>query len=266
MDGGGRRRFRVAYAQDEAFGGYFPDTIESLEALGADLVEFSPLRDEALPDGVGLVMIGCGLPDHHAEELASNLSMIAALGEHVCLGRRIYSEGGGTAYLGREHDDRRPSLPRCRHPAVRRQVYRRLLRRRSRSHGRLLHDSWLGPRGTVVRGYQSGRWRLIPGLERFECPACFGALSAEGDWFFHHHAVGSLLHLHLARCRRSSPPSRGPIGPRSSARPPAASPSASPIARGATTSVTIANRPTAETLRRIPGDEPPRRAFRDGFT
>jgi cobyrinic acid a,c-diamide synthase len=62
---------------------------------------------------------------------------------------------------------------------------------------RLLHDSWLGPRGTVVRGYKSGRWRLIPGLERFECPACFGTLTAEADWFFHHHAVGSLLHLHL---------------------------------------------------------------------
>jgi cobyrinic acid a,c-diamide synthase len=192
----GRRRFRVAYAQDEAFGGYFPDTIESLEALGADLVEFSPLRDEALPEGVGLVMIGCGLPDHHAEELASNLSMIAALGEHVCLGRRIYSEGGGTAYLGRGMiidgrcyrgagilpfdaeliADAPPPIPVSR---------------------RLLHDSWLGPRGTVVRGYKSARWRLIPGLERFECPACFGSLSAEGDWFFHHHAVGSLLHLHL---------------------------------------------------------------------
>jgi cobyrinic acid a,c-diamide synthase len=196
LSGCDRRRFRVAYAQDEAFGGYFPDTIESLEALGADLVEFSPLRDEALPDGVGLVMIGCGLPDHHAEELASNLSMIAALGQHVCLGRRIYSEGGGTAYLGRSMNiggrryrgagilpfdaqfiaDAPPPIPVSR---------------------RLLHDSWLGPRGTVVRGYQSGRWRLIPGLERFECPACFGALSAEGDWFFHHHAVGSLLHLHL---------------------------------------------------------------------
>ncbi len=101
LEGRCRRRFRVAYAQDEAFGRYFPDTIEALEALGADLVEFSPLRDEALPERVNLVMIGCGFPDHHADELASNHSMIAALGEHVCLGRRIYSEGGGTAYLGR---------------------------------------------------------------------------------------------------------------------------------------------------------------------
>jgi cobyrinic acid a,c-diamide synthase len=194
--GRGRRRFRVAYAQDEAFGGYFPDTIEALEALGADLVEFSPLRDEALPEGVNLVMIGCGLPDRHAEELAANHSMIAALGEHVCLGRRIYSEGGGTAYLGRGMivdgrfyrgagilpfvaeliADTPPPIPVCR---------------------QLLHDSWLGPRGTVVRGYKSGRWQLIPGLERFECPACFGTLTAEGDWFFHHHAVGSLIHLHF---------------------------------------------------------------------
>lgn len=194
--GRGRRRFRVAYAQDEAFGGYFPDTIEALEALGADLVEFSPLRDEALPEDVGLVMIGCGVPDRHIDVLSANHSMIGALGQHVCGGRRIYSEGGGTAYLGRGMiidgrfhrgagilpfvaefiADAPPPVPVSR---------------------RLLHDSWLGPRGTVVRGYKSGRWRLIPGLERFECPACFGTLTAEGDWFFHHHAVGSLLHLHL---------------------------------------------------------------------
>ncbi|HZW32146.1 MAG TPA: cobyrinic acid a,c-diamide synthase, partial [Isosphaeraceae bacterium] len=196
--GPGRRRFRVAYAQDEAFGRYFPDTLEALEALGAELVEFSPLRDEALPAGVGLVMIGCGFPDHYADELAANLSMMAALGEHVCRGRRIYSEGGGTAYLGRRmiiagrsyrgacilpfdaelRADPPPPAPVSR---------------------RLLHDSWLGPRGTVVRGYQSPRWRLIPGIdiESFGCPTCLGALSAEGDWFYHHHAVGSLLHLHF---------------------------------------------------------------------
>ena len=59
------------------------------------------MRDERLPDGADLVMIGCGVPDHHADLLASNVSMISALREHVCRGRRIYSEGGGTAYLGR---------------------------------------------------------------------------------------------------------------------------------------------------------------------
>jgi cobyrinic acid a,c-diamide synthase len=193
---GGRGRFRVAYAKDEAFGRYFPDTMEALEAFGADLIEFSPLRDEGLPVGVDLAMIGCGMPDQYADLLASNFSMIAALREHVCRGRRIYSEGGGTAYLGRGMiiagqrvqgagilpfdaevlPDIQPPTPVTR---------------------TLINDCWLGPRGTTVRGYKSGRWHLIPSIEPFECSSCFGALAAEGDWFYRHHAVGSLLHLHL---------------------------------------------------------------------
>jgi cobyrinic acid a,c-diamide synthase len=188
--------FRVAYAQDEAFGRYFPDTFEALEALGAKLVEFSPIRDEALPEGVDLVMIGCGYPDQHAEKLASNLSMMAALREHVCRGQRIYSEGGGTAYLGRRmiiggvpipgvgilpFDAELRAQPEPPRPVT------RILR----------HDCWLGAAGTTVRGYRSGRWRLHASSERFECPACFGALTFDNDLFYRHHAVGGLMHLHL---------------------------------------------------------------------
>src|SRR5439155_21363181 len=73
------RRFRVAYAQDEAFGGYYPDTLETLEALGAELVEFSPLGDETLPEAIDLVIIGGGYPDRFADELAENYSLIAKL-------------------------------------------------------------------------------------------------------------------------------------------------------------------------------------------
>ena len=129
----------MAYAQDEAFGRYFPDTMEALEALGANLIEFSPLRDEQLPDGVDLVMIGCGLPDPHADLLASNVSMVSALRQHVCSGQRIYAEGGGAAYLGRSMtiegrrvqaagilpfdaeliQDPLPPAPVTRHPAAR---------------------------------------------------------------------------------------------------------------------------------------------------
>ena len=191
-----RPRLRVAYALDEAFGGYFPDTLETLEALGADLVDFSPMGDEALPDAVDLVLIGCGHPDQHADTLASNQCMISALKAHVSSGRRIYSEGGGTAYLGRSMDlhgrrvsgvgilpidaelrsDPTPPIP----------VERTLVR-----------DGWLGLRGTAVRGYRSGRWNLHPADVESHCRNCYGTLSAEGDLTFHHHAVGSLIHLHL---------------------------------------------------------------------
>jgi cobyrinic acid a,c-diamide synthase len=192
----GLRRFRVAYAQDQAFGAYFPDTLETLESLGAELVEFSPLRDEALPESVDLVMIGCGFADHHALALAQNLSMIAALRSHVCRGQRIYSEGGGTAYLGRSMilgSRRIPGagilpfdaelLPSMEPPVP---VERTLTR-----------DCWLGPAGTVVRGYKTCRWRLRPGADPLDCPNCFGPLTDQNDVFYHHHAVGSLIHLHL---------------------------------------------------------------------
>ena len=191
-----RRRFRVAYAQDEAFGAYFPDTLETLEALGAELVEFSPIRDESLPEAVDLVMIGCGFPDRHADALADNLSLIAALRAHVCRGQRIYSEGGGTAYLGRTmildgrhvpgagimpFDAELSPIPTPPTPVTR----------------TLIRDGWLGPKGTVVRGYRSGRWRLLPGAQPLDCPACYGPITDQGDFYHHHHAVGSLIHLHL---------------------------------------------------------------------
>ncbi|MBV8231155.1 MAG: hypothetical protein JO329_14310 [Planctomycetaceae bacterium] len=190
-----RERIRVAYAQDEAFGAYFPDTLETLEALGAELVEFSPLRDETLPESIDLVMIGCGFPDLYAEALAENFSLITALRSHVCRGQRIYSEGGGTAYLSRSmildgrHVPGAGILPvvaeRLQLPTSPNPVSRTLNR-----------DTWLGPEGTVVRGY-TGRWRMHPAADGLDCPASYGTLTSEGDIAFHYHAVGSLIHLHL---------------------------------------------------------------------
>jgi cobyrinic acid a,c-diamide synthase len=188
--------FRVAYAHDDAFGCYFPDTLEALESLGGELVEFSPMRDGSLPDGVDLVMIGCGFPDQYARELAANFSMIAALRQHVCRGRRIYSEGGGTAYLGRSMAIEGEIVPGAGilpfdaelvpNPTSPAPVVRTLLR-----------DCWIGPRGARVRGYKSGRWTLRTSVQPFECPSCFGSLSRDDDLYFRHHAVGGLIHLHL---------------------------------------------------------------------
>ena len=34
----------------------------------------------------------------------------------------------------------------------------------------LIRDGWLGPKGTIVRGYRSGRWRLLPGAPAARLP------------------------------------------------------------------------------------------------
>ncbi|WP_337176682.1 cobyrinic acid a,c-diamide synthase [Paludisphaera sp.] len=193
----GAPAFRVAFARDEAFGCYFPDTFEALAAMGAQLVEFSPLCDGSLPDRVDLVMIGCGLAERYAGALASNFSMAASLRQHVCRGQRIYTEGGGSAYLGRSivvDGERFPGagiLPVDAEFAPAPRPPERVVRT-------LTRDSWLGPRGTQVRGYRSGRWNLTFSPAAFECPSCAGRLSGDGDFYFRHHAVGSFVHLHLA--------------------------------------------------------------------
>lgn len=194
----GRRSLRVALAQDDAFGGYFPDALETLEAMGAELIEFSPLADERLPSGVDLIFIGCGYPDQFARPLAANLSLISALREHVCRGGRLYAEGGGAAYLARvmilADASEVPGAGVLPVAAVLRaqpeppeQVERVLTR-----------GGWLGPSGTVVRGYRSGRWAFFPAAESDDSPDRSGELAALGDFYFRRNAVGSLLHLHLA--------------------------------------------------------------------
>ena len=89
----------IAIPFDEAFYRYFPDTLDLLEARGARVRHFSPLRDEALPVGTGHVFLGCGRPESFASRLAGNHCMLNALRKYIAAGGRVYAEGGGAAYL-----------------------------------------------------------------------------------------------------------------------------------------------------------------------
>jgi len=94
-------RVRIVIARDEAFGFYYPDDLVSLRRAGADLVSFSPVRDEELPAADGL-FIGGGFPEYRLRELSENRSMRMAIRDFVESGRAAYAECGGLMYLCRE--------------------------------------------------------------------------------------------------------------------------------------------------------------------
>ena len=87
---------RIGVAMDEAFCFYYPENLDVLRDFGAEVVPFSPLRDD-LPDVDGLY-IGGGYPELYAEQLEENGSLREALVDAVQHGSPLYAECGGLLY------------------------------------------------------------------------------------------------------------------------------------------------------------------------
>lgn len=89
---------RIGVARDAAFSFAYAANEHLLEAMGATLVYFSPLADDILP-AVDALWLPGGYPELHAEALAANAPMRAALHDFHASGRPILAECGGMLYL-----------------------------------------------------------------------------------------------------------------------------------------------------------------------
>ncbi len=95
----GPPRCRIAVARDEAFCFCYAETLETLSALGAEPVFFSPLHDAALPEHIGGLYLPGGYPELHAPRLSENIPMRTAVAQAVQGGLPTVAECGGYLYL-----------------------------------------------------------------------------------------------------------------------------------------------------------------------
>ena len=70
-----QRKIRIGIARDEAFYFYYPENLRFLKEAGAELVPFSPLRDNRLPEGIKGLILGGGYPELHCKALSLNLEL-----------------------------------------------------------------------------------------------------------------------------------------------------------------------------------------------
>lgn len=98
-------KVRIGLADDDAFCFTYEDNVELLERCGAEIVRFSPMRDERLPDVDGIVLSG-GYPELHGAELEANVSMLDDIRRKVTGGLPCVAECGGFMYLHERMEDR----------------------------------------------------------------------------------------------------------------------------------------------------------------
>ena len=90
---------RIAVARDNAFCFYYEDSLDALRQMGAELVDFSPLHDRALPEHIQGLYLGGGYPELHAAELAANRTMLQSVRAALENGLPCIAECGGFMYL-----------------------------------------------------------------------------------------------------------------------------------------------------------------------
>jgi cobyrinic acid a,c-diamide synthase len=141
---------RIAVARDSAFCFCYPDNLRLLREAGAEIVFFSPLADNELPPNIAGIYLPGGYPELHAERLAANSAMKAAILSAIRSDMPVYAECGGLIYLSQGLEDAGDFVGVF-------PVRARMLARRKALGYRLVEtasDSIIGAAGTIARGHE----------------------------------------------------------------------------------------------------------------
>ncbi len=191
-------RGRIAVATDRAFSFYYRDSLDLLEAWGAELVPFSPLADRALPLSTDAVYIGGGFPELYARELAENEGMKEALRTVAREGKPIYGECGGLMYLGETlSDPEGRTFPMAGLVPLSSAMHSRQLILGYRE-ARLLCDSPFLPTGRTVRGHEFHWSELREPPPRSKAAYLFPEQEGRYEGYVNGGVFASYLHVHLA--------------------------------------------------------------------
>ena len=205
-----QKKIKIAVAKDDAFSFYYPESIRMLEKFGAEIVNFSPLKDKKLPKCDG-VILGGGFPEMFAEELQANVSMQESLRKAVNKGKPVYAECGGFMYLTEGLTDFEDVF----HPMtgiipVKVQMNKKL-QMVGYVEAKMELSTVLGEKDTVIKGHEFHFSSEIAeenkDMQGFERAFTFTRMRNNATYpagFVRDNVLGSYLHIHFIGCPESA--------------------------------------------------------------
>ncbi|MEI6043989.1 MAG: cobyrinate a,c-diamide synthase [Chloroflexota bacterium] len=196
---------RLGLAYDAAFGFYYQDNLDLLQAWGAEIVPFSPMVDQELPPNLDGLYIGGGFPEVFARDLAANQAMHQAIREFAWQGLPVYAECGGLMYLCQALVDFEGRV----YPMVGLLPYRTVMQNRRLKIGYAEASACSGhplvEPGTILRGHEF-HWSLLE--SDFDPVSAAYLIPAQGnrpEGWLHGNVLASYLHLHFGSDHRLAP-------------------------------------------------------------
>lgn len=191
---------RIAMARDDAFCFYYKDNLDNLEATGAELVYFSPIKDGRLPENIDGIYFCGGYAELFAAQLSNNSGLRREVRERSLEGMPIYGECGGFVYLCRElynADGNIYPMTGCFPFSTRMLSHLRTVGYREI---KLKRDTVVGKSGQTVRGYEFHYSELSDidvNIENvYSVSGIFGQKN-DPEGFLINRTIGSYINLHL---------------------------------------------------------------------
>ena len=191
------KKVRLGVAWDDAFCFYYQDNLDMLEQAGAELVIFSPIKDQGLPENLDGLYFGGGYPELHGATLAANQTMRTQVQEFSRSNRPVYGECGGFMYLTRaiiDMDGRQYPMAGVYPVAARMQ---KRLRRLGYRQIKTETDTLLGSRAALAYGHEFHYSEIDPMPPEVERGYLLDDGRVEG--YLLKNTLAGYVHLHWGR-------------------------------------------------------------------
>lgn len=190
---------RIGIARDRAFSFYYEDNLDLLREHGAEVVEFSPITDSALPENLHALYFGGGYPELYAAVLSGNGSLLHGIRDFATANKPIYAECGGLMYLAQTLttiEGQKYLMAGILPVAI---EMTKALVHFGYADVEFAYDCLLGKRGTIVRGHSFHCSRIVA-HDPLRCVyRVHYSLSdrREQEGFVRRRVLGTYIHLHF---------------------------------------------------------------------